>query len=401
MSYRNKIRVIVSIADIHLGVKSITAEEFKYQLYERFIKPIDEMMILDLITINGDISHLSLSFNSKMTEVYLWFFDSIVSIAKKKNASIIVIKGTLSHDYDQIDNVKFYKSDTDIFFADEPAIIETKGLKIYCLPDIYIKDRKEEKALYKYPNNNFDLILGHGSVTETQFIKQDSEYAISKNIIYNSKELMRICKGPILFGHLHIYMNIKDKIFYTGSFLRFIHGEELDKGFLVTAYIPETGKFITERVLNDLAFNFNTYTINHNRFDKLDVDEIIQKVNSFIDKYKVNKLYLDISYINTDVNISKIYILRNYCAKNKIINKIRLKVLSKKEAELNDSHERELNQKEKYLMDKSIRFEEKLQKFIEKKYKIKLPIDKIETVLMSDELLVRGDDTENGRTTIP
>jgi len=389
--FKDKIKVMATIADIHLGVKSITAEEFKHQLYERFIKPISEMMILDFITINGDISHLSLSFNSKYSEVYLWLFDSAVSIAKKKDATIIVIKGTLSHEYNQIDNIKFYKDDVDIYFIDEPSIIESKGLKIYCLPDIHIKDKKEEKALYKYPDNYFDLILGHGGVTETQFMKQETEYSISKNIIYNSKELLRICKGPILFGHIHQYMCIHGRIYYAGSFTRFIHGEELDKGFLMTVYIPELSKFKVERVINDLAFNFNTYTISYNMFDKYDINDLINKINKFIDTYKVDKLCLDVNYINTNENISKIYILRNYCSKSKVINKIKYKALSKKEIEINDAYEKEINEKNKYLIDPSIRFEHKLQRFIEEEYNIKLPIDKIETVLMSDELLTRKD----------
>jgi len=388
--YRDRLRISAHIADIHIGVHTITAEEIKYQLYERFIKPLSELAILDLITVNGDVSHLSLSFNSKLAEVYIWFFDSIVSIAKKKNAAIIVVQGTLSHEYDQLDNVKVYQSSVEMYFASEPMVVETKGMRIYCLPDIHIKNKEDESKLYSFPDGHFDMVLGHGSITETQFIKQESEHAISKNIVYESKQLVRICKGPILFGHIHSPMKFLGRIFYINSFTRYIHGEEADKGWMLTAYIPETAQFIAERVINDLAFNFNIFTVSHQLFDKLDADELVKKIDKFVKEYKVDRLCLELNYMATDANIAKIQILRNYYSRDKHVNKLKIKALSKKEAQLIEQNERQIEENKKsYLTDKSLTFEEKLQRFIEEEYNVKVPISKLHTVFTSDDLLIR------------
>ena len=391
MSYRDKIRIGVHSGDIHIGVRAITADEMKYQLYEQFIKPISKMMFIDFITLNGDISDCPLSFNSKMAEVYLWLFDSIVNIAKQKNAAVIVIEGTKSHDCDHLNNVKFYENDKDleIYFVHEPTELEVKGMKIYCLPDIYIKSDKEEKEIYKYPDKYFDYILGHGSVTETQFVKQETEHSISKNIVYDSKELLRMSKGPILFGHIHQNLRYRGRIYYINSFTRFAHAEEEPKGFMVTAYDRETSKYIAERVENKLAFKFNTFFMKHNEFENTDIEDIVKKIDKFIEKNNVDRLCLDIQYTNTQANIAKIQILRSHYGKSKIVNKMKFKSISVKEAEIIEQAEQKQGNSKDYLRDKSLRFDEKLQRFIQEEYGEFIPIEKLQILLMSDELLSR------------
>lgn len=387
MTFRDRLRIGAHIADIHMGVKAIPAEDFKYRLYERFIKPVRALAILDYITLNGDVAHLALSFNSKISEVYIWFFDQIVEIAREKGAVIIVVKGTISHDCDQLDNVKVYRDKVEMYFADGPEIIETKGMRFYCLPDIHVKGEAEEAALYDYPDNHFDMILGHGSMTETQFMKQESEHAITKNIIYNTKQMLRICKGPIFFGHIHTYMQIQGRVYYISSFDRFAHGEEGDKGWMLTAYLPATGQYIAERVINDLALNFNLYEVKHHIFDKYDADDIIKRVSKFVNEFRVDRLTLELTYTANDVNLAKLQILRSYFARDSRVTKIKVKALSQKEAELMDSVEKAIDESKKYLIDKSIPFEEKLQRYIKEEYKEDIPLEKLQKLLNSDELL--------------
>jgi hypothetical protein len=396
MTYRNKLRVIVKIADIHIGARLITAEEFKYQLYERFIKPISELAILDVICIAGDLSDLPLSFNSKLSEVYLWFVDCVMKIAKDKNASVIIVEGTKSHDADQLNNIRFYEKDKDLelHICDKPTVIHTKGMRVYALPDIHVKDKKEEEELYNYPDKHFDFIVGHGSITETQFMKQESEHSISKNIVYVSKELVRMSKSGVYFGHIHGPLQFRRHIYYINSFLRFIHGEEAPKGYLISLYVPETGQYKTERVINDLAFNFNTYSMKHQDFERFDIEDIIKKINKFIDDYKVDRLRLDIQYLSTDPNVAKIHIIRNYYSKGKyaiIVNKMKLRSLSHKEAEMEQATSDKVVDEKKYLIDKSIKFEEKLQRFIKEEYQVDISLKKLEILLMSDELLSRDE----------
>lgn len=388
MAYKDKLIIASHIGDLHIGVSCIEPYEMKYQLNEMYIKPLEELAMLDIISVNGDLSHDILSLNSKDSEVYLWFVNRITEIAKKKNAIVIFIVGTLSHEFDQMNNLKVFQNDF-VYFASKPTVIETKGLKIYCLPDIYIKDSKEEAELYQYKDKYFDYILGHGSVTETQFIKQEGENTISKNVVYDTKELIRMCKGPIIFGHIHTYMKIKNQLYYTSSFTRFIHGEEADKGTLISAYIPEDSKFLVERVINTLAFNFNEYNIGHQTLDDTEAEDIILKIEKFITEYKVDKLALVVDYINSDINIAKINILRNYFNRNKIVNKMKFKSLSPKEAEFIKT-ETVIDDSKKYLIDKSIPYSTKLQTFMKEEYGVTVPIENIETVLYSDKFITRN-----------
>lgn len=388
MTYREQIRVSAHIADIHLGVRAISGEDFKKQLYEVFLKPISELSILDLITVNGDVAHLALSFNSVLSEVYIWFFDQIVKIANQKDAAIIVIQGTLSHDCDQLANVKHYKNKAEIYFVEEPTVLEVKGMRIYGLPDIHVASKEEEQALYAYPDNYFDMVLFHGSVTETQFMAQESEHAITKNIIYNTKQLLRMTKGPILGGHIHTYMQIQERLYYISSFTRFAHGEEGDKGAMITAYLPETGQFVAERIINHLAPNFNLYQVKPQLFAKYDADELIKKINDFADKHNVHRLTLEFTYELTDANVAKLQILRTYFSRDKRVTNIKTKMLSKKELDIFEKTEKNIDESKKYLVDKGMTVPEKLQRFIMEEFKVDIPLTKVMTILTSDELLV-------------
>ena len=61
----------------------------------------------------------------------------------------------------------------------------------------------------------YDFIFGHGMFKETSFTNDDSESYISKAPIWNSKLLVSLCKGPIVFGHIHTSQIIRKHIYYT------------------------------------------------------------------------------------------------------------------------------------------------------------------------------------------
>lgn len=395
MAYRDKIKVGVTIGDIHIGVKLITPQEIKTQLYEEFIKPVDSMAILDYIAIAGDLAHCQLSFDSAYAEVYLWFIDTVAKICKSRHIPLIICRGTLSHDFDQLNNIRFYEKDKDldIYIVEHPTVIETAGLKFYVLPDIYVKSDKDEASIYDYPDNAFDIIIGHGSITETQFIKQEAEHTIAKNIVYNSKQLTRMTKGPIMFGHIHSPLKFRNQIYYTNSFTRFAHGEEAPKGYLVSIYLPNEEKFMVERVINKLAFNLNTYKIKHVEFEKHEVENIIERILHFIKKHNVDRLALDVQYLDTDRNAAKIHIIKNFFNTgkySKIVNKMKFKAMTMKEAEIEETKETTLEQNsQSYLLDPSLTFTEKLHRFIKEKEGIDIPVQKLDILLLSDQLLIR------------
>ena len=106
-------KIFAAIADVHIGIKHISAKEMKRQLKKNFFDVLKSFPVLDGIFVCGDISHTILSLNSDNAEVYLWFVDQIYKIARAKQSTVIIVKGTLSHDVEQLANVRHYVKNDD------------------------------------------------------------------------------------------------------------------------------------------------------------------------------------------------------------------------------------------------------------------------------------------------
>ena len=79
-----KFNIIAAIADVHIGNKSISWKEYKYQLKKGVIEKLQSLCFLDMIVICGDTLHCQISMNSEYAEVFFWFIDKLVKIAKEK-----------------------------------------------------------------------------------------------------------------------------------------------------------------------------------------------------------------------------------------------------------------------------------------------------------------------------
>ena len=101
-------KIIAALADLHIGVKHITANTLKKQLKKHFFEPLEQFSVLDGVFILGDLLHTVLSLNSDYSELFYWFITKLYNLAKKRNLVVVIIKGTISHDNDQLNNIKNY-----------------------------------------------------------------------------------------------------------------------------------------------------------------------------------------------------------------------------------------------------------------------------------------------------
>ena len=383
--------VIAAIADIHLGNKAISWKEYKHQLKNGVLKKLDAMAFLDGIVLCGDISHYQISMNSEYATVYQWFFAKLVKIAKNKNAFIRVFRGTRSHDLDQLETVRQYEDDFDIDFKIyNTATVETiNGYNFAFIPEEYI-DKSVDKYysdIFDREDGYFDMIFGHGLIKETQFIEQKSENIDNRAPIFNLKDLYRVCRGPILFGHIHTPMVFGNKFYYIGSTLRTCHGEEEDKGWDVVSYIKDKELYRVDKIVNEFTFNFNKLEI-HNKFiEDNEVDAIVNYVEKFIDKNNVDRLSLRIQCIDNDDNALKIELLKKYFAKNKNIS-TSFKIMSQKAYE-KDEKISKVKEKKKYLQD-GLDIAERIRLWALEKRNYRIEKDRIMKFITDDGLKRKG-----------
>ena len=133
---KKDIFVEAHIADIHFGVMD-PLKEYRI-LQEQFLSYLANMNVLDIVSINGDIFDRKLMANSDAVMYAMYFMRTLVNICIRKNATLILILGTASHDADQLKLfTSFIGTEVDIRIVLETQFLFVKGKKILCIPEMY------------------------------------------------------------------------------------------------------------------------------------------------------------------------------------------------------------------------------------------------------------------------
>ena len=110
--------------------------------------------------------HTIVSLNSDYAELFYWFIDKVYKIARKRGSTVVIVKGTISHDNDQLNNIKSYvKNDDGVDFRVYDTVEEITlwdDYKVLILPDVRVKQLKDIDDLLE--PRKYDMILGHGQI---------------------------------------------------------------------------------------------------------------------------------------------------------------------------------------------------------------------------------------------
>ena len=376
----------VVIADIHGG--AFKADDLIYELDESFIKYLKSLKILDFVVIAGDLFDNKLSLNSDHTKYLFVFLKKLIEICIKKGAKLRIVKGTEFHDNKQLDILKFLAtSNCDIKVIETVSDEELfEDFNVLYIPEEYVQDKDEYYKNYFSESDKYDMIFGHGLINEVAFVAkmQESEVTMARAPIFKSDLLLDICKGPIFFGHIHKSQCIKNRIFYVGSFSRWIFGEEEPKGFFTVGYTPSTSNYEIEFIENKLAKKFDTMVIDYNSsFYRNDESQQIDYIINLVNNIHADK-------IRIIFNIPEDY--PNPILLNNLINDIFVKYKNVKTVVNNNSREkikkREMEEKIRtllttydFIFDKGTPTEEKLSRFIKIKFNKNISYDKMRDYL--------------------
>ena len=376
---------VAVIADIHFG--AIRPDQLYTELKESFLDFIKDKY-LDMIVIAGDFFNSIISLNSQSALKAFKFMRELVEICEKNEIKYVrIIEGTLSHDNLQILNFQNYESNKKVDFKVMTTVREeslSNGLNILYLPEEYMEDPiSYYKDYICKPSKYYDFIFGHGMFKETSFVKDDSESMISKAPIWDSKFLSSICRGPIFFGHIHTSQIIRKHIYYTGSFSRWVYGQEEDKGFYIFTYHMETGKYLTEFIVNKLARKFDTTKVFLEKaLETQTVDELIKRLKLFkVDNLRIQVLVeaLQKDY-SLPISIMKEYFTGKPGYKFELIDlreKAQHQQMEEKINKLSSDYE--------FLFDDNLPVQTKIHKFIKRKYEKDVSEEKIMNLLNINE----------------
>ena len=365
-------KIFAVISDIHIGRQSISPKDFRKQLKEHFISVLKELVYLDGIFITGDILHGIISLNSEYAEVFYWFIDQVYKIARKKHSTVIIVRGTASHDNDQLNKAEKFESD---------------DYRILVLPDVRVKQLKDIDQ-YLDKKDHYDMILGHGTIDRMQFFVQESEQLSAKTYLFDVDKLMYCCKGPIFFGHIHQYESILDHFYYVGSFTTLERGTH-SAGFLVGGiYSKNRKKYVVNRYLNPDSAEYLELEVTKKLLAEYSIDDIMETIDSVIESMKENDLItLRITRGDDSDSADKILMLEDRYRKDKRFSIIK-KVKSKKEEEVEQKNQ-ELRDRYSYAFDQNLEMYEILYKYYIEDYVPSLSDPNAEAARITEEAFKR------------
>lgn len=349
----NKTLKGVVISDIHFGIKD---SERLYEELQDFLNYLENHEF-DILHINGDYFDKKISLNDLAAKYAITFFDKLVNLCIEKRAKLRVIQGTKSHDLDQLEIFYHYLSnpnlDLKIYSTVDEEYIE--GLHYLYVPEEYISDYK--KYYEKWLENKPDIMMGHGT---WDFVAFDNQIIESENHNKSAPVFMyddwKDIGAFAVFGHIHTRQNYKNKIYYPGSYTRWVFGETKPKGFLIYEIDPETKKYQVQFIENKKAPIYKDISFQGIDIENLDVKHIIKLIEDVQSDDSISKVRVNLDGLDE----TKQLIIKKALSNN---SNIKFKVSADK------NFTNETNYKEfSFIEDDSISLAKKIQMYIQKVY---------------------------------
>ena len=307
----------IAISDIHCGVSKISPDQL-YKNFSTYIYP-ELTAEVDILTCSGDFFDGIIYLNSRMAYIILKIIRELQEFAIKHKFYIRILRGTYSHDRDQLKIFNLIDKNKDqlyginiikVYEKMDYEYIEPLDLKIAYIPDDLPYDDDYiafKNMLNTHKIDSVNILLSHSYYDHN--IPQEYEKYIAKKL---NSDIMQYVTNAILNGHIHITSVYRHNI-TIGSFECTRHGEPNKKGFYKLSYDPKLSGNTYSFIRNTNVLIFKTITlddIEHNH------DLAINRVKSVLSElYKGGTEPLYIRIITNDrilLEVITMHIKRNY-----------------------------------------------------------------------------------------
>ena len=336
------IHKIVTISDIHFGA---TDPVYMYNiLQDQFITRIS-ILDFDILAICGDLFDSKFMSNNPIISYAITFIDNLVKLCRLKNATLVLLEGTQSHDSGQLKLFYHYLNDPtiDIRIVEQMKFEIIKNMRILCIPEKY-GISEDTYIQYLFNSGQYDLCFMHGTFKGSFKGSEIATLNSNKAPVFSINSFKN-CLGPILMGHYHIAGCYEQYAYYNGSALRYHFGEEQEKGFLITVYNQFTRYHYTELI----PIESKKYvTISINDIMNNDPKSIIDYILKLKETNNIDYIRIQFNNINENIGLVKAYFRNN---QNIVFQELDRKL---KELEKIDKNILEQNQQYSYIIDNNI-----------------------------------------------
>lgn len=250
---RSVIIIYAFIGDLHLCAGNLPRMDFVESL-DKFLGIIkNHKERCHGIFVTGDCFDHKLSVNE--LEFASAFLVNLVCNGcgrdNREHVPVYFIHGTSSHDYEQYDIFMpmLEKINNVRVFYTAQACVGTleNGATILYLPQEY-RD-VDYTELFK---GRYDIIIGHGPLSS----ETKNPCKSSGHDIMHSAELLGSISKICVFGHFHGYTDFGNNVYYSGPWLRWKYGEDIDRVFFIC-----NDNFEVETFPNDIALKYETFEV--------------------------------------------------------------------------------------------------------------------------------------------
>lgn len=349
--FNRGILVEVHIADIHFGVID---PKTQYEiLTEQFLMKINDIHF-DILSIDGDLFDHKFQANSDSVLYAELFVNSCVQLCKERNATMVLLHGTSSHDSNQLKLFYHYLSDPtiDIRIIENTRFENIKGKRVLCITEEYNKGSKYYEN-FLYYSGFYDGVYMHGNLKGAIYGANEVDLKTKKNPTFDLSCFCN-CTGPIISGHVHVAGCYEGHMYYTGSPLRWKFGEEQEKGFIILLHDLDTRRY---------SVHFED--IKSFRYDTINLDNLLsnpQQAISYVTKLKES----GIDFVRLEFSVDKpecLNIIKHYFQKDPTIKILETFKQEKEKEEM----QKALNSKYSgydYILDDNLSPEDKLTRYI-------------------------------------
>lgn len=372
---------IIDTADMHWGAVNPVRMDYEMNILYDFIDECFANNIpIHLLNINGDWWNSKSSLNSKTALYGIHHGHKIKDYAKKYGFKVVFTRGTLSHDNDQLDVFDDLVDDIFIIVRECTLMEILPGFNALYCPDEnipseeyylkYLNEMLVEQTIHAgYFHGNFDIIMA-------KLPDQETEVQSINNVVFKLDYFSKLIEGPLMSGHWHTRGEYED-LAYIGSFSRFGHNEEEDKGFYFTTYDTDNNSYYRKFIKNPLAREYRTYNIFTHTFTEIEqYSKFISVIKDELKADQDTRLRLVINLTDDKMeNNNYVKLLRETFVNDKRVNVQVKNKLKEKQKNIIKEKRKLIMKKYGYIIDKNRREEENLQKFCIDKYDTDIPID--------------------------
>lgn len=275
--YLNKRGTLIQahLADLHFGAFN-PKTQFDI-LKEQVLQKLWNLPKLDVICVNGDIFDHKVMSNSDAAMYACSFIDILVNIARQKNATLVLLHGTYSHDYDQLKLFYHYIEDptVDIRIITTIKFEMIKGAKVLCIPELYNVDESIYRHFF-FESGWYDEAFIHGTFKGAVYGDNvgAGRLLTPEDFIY--------CKGVAIAGHVHKSGCFNGFFYYCGCPYRWKFGEEEEKGFIILAHD-----------LDSQIHHVHFEIVNSFRYDTIYLDTLVsedpKKIIDYINNLRISQ----------------------------------------------------------------------------------------------------------------